>query len=117
MKEHDKDTNFLCIICMKMFSQKANMEAHLQQVHIKAVEYKCDICGKNSSSKHNLKKHVFKTHASEDVKGKLVECKICFREMRGDIARHMRSALCQKKGRDIEANKDKTEAASKIDNE
>ena len=112
MNEHLKGKNFLCTICMKMFSQKANMEAHFQQVHIKAIEYKCELCGKNSSCKHNLKKHMDKTHAADDVKGKLVQCKICFTDMRGDMARHMRTALCQAKGREMA----KTEAASKTEN-
>ncbi|KAJ1483369.1 hypothetical protein T484DRAFT_1800456 [Baffinella frigidus] len=77
--------NCKCPVCGKMFPQKANMEAHVNAVHLE-IKHKCPICHKKLSSPTNLSHHMNQTHAP---KGK--HCAICNIDMRGDMNRHCRT--------------------------
>ena len=68
-----------------MFSQKANMQAHVNAVH-KEMKEECPICKEMLSSPTNLKHHITKTHGP-----KKKHCHICNIKMRGDMNRHCES--------------------------
>ncbi|KAJ1483608.1 hypothetical protein T484DRAFT_1949646 [Baffinella frigidus] len=68
-----------------MFSQRANMQAHVNAVH-KKITHECPICMENLSSQTNLTHHITKTHGPKSK-----HCDICNVDMRGDMNRHCKT--------------------------
>ena len=51
-----------CNVCLKLFTQKANMTKHIQQIHTKESQHPCTICKKVFTQKGHLKQHVKNVH-------------------------------------------------------
>jgi uncharacterized C2H2 Zn-finger protein len=92
LKQHAENPprDYRCDECDGMFSQKANMKAHRQEVH-RRLPYPCPICSQVLTSAGNLKKHIQKTHG-----GLNVMCELCNTQLRGDVARHQRTPKCRR---------------------
>jgi uncharacterized C2H2 Zn-finger protein len=62
MSVHLKRRDYHCDHCDKVFSQKANLNKHVNSVHKKLTRYQCDHRDKVFSRKCNLQTHVNSRH-------------------------------------------------------
>jgi hypothetical protein len=45
-KEREDATELLCPLCLKLFSQRANLQKHILTVHEGRKDFECEFCGK-----------------------------------------------------------------------
>lgn len=72
--KENKEREFKCSQCERIFSYKSNLKAHIKVVHQKLLPYKCEFenCTKSYPSLNRLKVHM-RTHFND----KRFECQIC----------------------------------------
>eukprot|EP00092_Neocalanus_flemingeri_P036532 GFUD01039775.1.p1 GENE.GFUD01039775.1~~GFUD01039775.1.p1 ORF type:complete len:209 (+),score=25.13 GFUD01039775.1:40-627(+) len=71
--EFDKNSVFVCSICMLPFKFQNSLVKHIKANH-ELLEFCCDICNKTFNYKANLKRHVDVTHAESAVN---FPCSLC----------------------------------------
>lgn len=64
MLTHTKERPYVCQEegCGWAFSQKINLERHIESTHGEQKMYQCSHCNKKYSTNSNLKKHIIKFH-------------------------------------------------------
>ena len=73
---------FDCSLCKAVFWKKEDLEAHINNIHIR--EFKCSICETVFKLKSSLKAHIEYVHEGK----KKDKCDICNKEFQGKIALH-----------------------------
>ena len=66
-------SKFLCSHCSSVFLTSFNLQAHVENIHLKIKRYACDQCGFKTAKEGNLRRHIASIHK----KGKPFQCSIC----------------------------------------
>ena len=75
-------------ICDKGFSQKQDLNRHIESVHEGKKSFKCNICDAGFTHKANLNKHIDAVH-KEKKKFKCTICDEVFFSQKQDLNRHI----------------------------
>ena len=70
-----------CPFCKKTFSKKANLKAHIANIHEGKRPFQCDICFETFAQKAHLQRHMSSTKCIASVQEgikKPFKCDICF---------------------------------------
>jgi len=65
-------SEFKCHLCDRNFTQKGNLQTHINSVHLK-VKFNCEFCDYESTQKGNLERHIHAVH----LKLKPFQCDEC----------------------------------------
>ena len=61
-------SEFQCVDCMKIFSQKVNVATHIEAKHIfNPAGVTCELCGNVCSTRQGLRKHMYRYHPTKSV--------------------------------------------------
>ena len=83
-----------CPRCNKFFSNKSNLQKHIDKVHVKTVIFECKQCDYKTKRKYNLTRHSQSVHNSEPkVKITKLKCEWCLYETnrKSNLERHVKS--------------------------
>lgn len=90
LDQHEKchhsevDSVYKCFLCEMEFANRYRLQMHMK-THTKTKEYICHQCGKGFLRFNSIKRHVLVCHS-----GHRIQCPICFKELTGHLAEHMR---------------------------
>lgn len=90
LDQHEKshqsegDIVYKCFLCETEFANRYRLQMHMK-THTKTKEYICHQCGKGFLRFNSIKRHVLISHS-----GHRIQCPICFKELTGHLAEHMR---------------------------
>ena len=59
------EDKFPCRVCLKTFSRKSDLKAHVLRIHCNERRYVCKICGNRFKESTHLQKHLF-SHAGKN---------------------------------------------------
>ena len=59
------EDKFPCRVCLKTFSRKSDLKAHVLRIHCNERRYVCKICGNRFKESTHLQKHLF-AHAGKN---------------------------------------------------
>jgi len=81
-------SEFKCHLCDRNFTQKGNLQTHINGVHLK-VKFNCEFCDSQSTTKDHLKTHINTVH----LKLKPFQCDECDQSFgeRGSLKIHVDS--------------------------
>lgn len=84
---NQKNKNYKCDLCNKLFSTKAQLANHSNRMHGGAKSYACDYhrCNFSYTTKASLQVHQLRMHGEK--KYKCLECNLKF-SMKGDLNQH-----------------------------
>lgn len=87
MPMHQKNKNYACNPCNKLFSSRSELENHRNRKHGGIKIYACDHhrCNSSYTTKASLKVHQLRMHGEK--KYKCLECNLKF-SMKGDLNQH-----------------------------
>ena len=60
----DVGDKHICRVCLKLFTRKSDVKAHILRVHMGDRRYPCTMCGKRFKESTHLRKHL-KTHTGK----------------------------------------------------
>mmetsp|Transcript_10730 Transcript_10730/g.22807 ORF Transcript_10730/g.22807 Transcript_10730/m.22807 type:complete len:344 (-) Transcript_10730:145-1176(-) len=81
---------YLCVFCERMYTNKANLDRHVQMVHENQAPYECKICAMRFSVKCNLTRHVLNVHNhNRPFKCPIPDCTWSFSQ-KYDLRRHLK---------------------------
>lgn len=75
---------YKCFLCEMEFSNRYKLQMHMK-IHTKTKEYICHQCGKGFLRFNSIKRHVLVSHS-----GHRIQCPICYKELTGHLAEHLR---------------------------
>ena len=71
------EDKFPCRVCLKTFSRKSDLKAHVLRIHCNERRYLCKICGNRFKESTHLRKHL-NAHAGKNQTIYLLDCSIFF---------------------------------------
>ena len=75
--ENRSEDKFPCRVCLKTFSRKSDLKAHVLRIHCNERRYLCKICGNRFKETTHLRKHL-NAHAGKNQTIYLLDCSIFF---------------------------------------
>lgn len=85
-KSHHSEVGsvYKCFLCEMEFGNRYKLQMHMK-IHTKTKEYICHQCGKGFLRFNSIKRHVMVSHT-----GHRIQCPICYKELTGHLAEHLR---------------------------
>ena len=90
LKMEDKESNFTCGWCFKVFTKNISLKVHKDTVHDNIRKYECRKCDKSFKRSHHLKSHIVLIH--ENLKK--YECEFCEKDLICHLSRIFHSLYC-----------------------
>lgn len=85
-KSHHSEVGsvYKCFLCEMELGNRYKLQMHMK-IHTKTKEYICHQCGKGFLRFNSIKRHVMVSHS-----GHRIQCPICYKELTGHLAEHLR---------------------------